>query len=458
MKKFNLLLVIMVLIISMLCTSFATETENDTMYLYTNESGELVTSTEDIYQNTEVVDDMEDYENLYEDTSEQDALKEAFEEQAKTAAIPTELPSGDNQKMVITEILSDIKSEYITDYYSYYIIKYQLVKIRDIEGTITPAVVILSYDIADNKNLKSLKAGDTVYGYMELVTSDSQDYNMVNHGLTDETIAMVSIANQDRSLGVVLLAILAILLLVLYAGKNGAKLLIPIFVAIDLLFIVFVPEIAIGKNILFLAILIALELIILITVLKHGLSRKTLVAMISSIIVVVLVTTLGYFFASTNTMTGRGLLSEEDYNAQTNGLYIDYTLKTTMDTQMLYIAMIIILAAVASATAASKLAELSEKYAGSNDMINNIIEEGKTIIAEYPVIISIIFFIMALPKYMITVYNGAAFNQIVNSEIFVTDLSLLLFTLIASTVISPIHAIISKLFMGDVEIKQIENK
>ena len=457
MKKFNLLFLIMTLIISIFSISFATDVEDDTMYLYTNESGELIQSDEYEYEDAELIEDLEDYENIYNDSIAQETLKENFEAQRKEMAIkyPTD---ENNQKFIITDILSDIKTEYSTDYYYYYIIKYQIVKLRTSNNIEKTAVVILSYDVSDNKNIKPLKVGETVYGFIEDISSDNENYNIVQHGLTEPTISLVSISENDRNLGIVLLITLAILLLVLYTGKHGAKVLIPIFVAIDLLFIVLVPEIELGKNVLIISILIALELIILITVLKNGISRKTIIAILSSICVVILVTTLGLFFANTNAITGRGLIAEENYDMQTNLYYIDNVVKEKLDTTMLYISMIIILSSAVSATIASKLTELSEKYAGSKNITNNIIEEAKTIIAEYPMIISIIFLVMALPKYMTIVYNGVTFTQIINSEIIVTDLSLLLFTLISSIIIAPLHAVLSSLFMSDVEVKQIETK
>lgn len=458
MKKFNLLFLTMVLIISIFNISFATEAEDDSMYLYTNESGELVQSDEFEYGDAELITDSSEYEDIYNNSSHQEEMKEAFEAQKAEFLVKNEEDSSDTTKIVITEILSDLRTEYTTDYYYYYIVKYQNVKFKTEDGIETTGVIILSYDVADNKSIKPVKAGDTIYAYVENVSSNSEEYNMIQHGLTDERIALISIIEQDRSLGVILLTVLTLLLLVLYAGKNGTKLLIPIFVAIDLLFIVLVPEIQIGKSVLILSILIALELIILITVLKNGLSRKTAVAILSSITVVVIVSVLGIFFASTNNITGRGIISEENYDLQTNVYYIDQIIKTKIDTQMLYISMIIIITATISATIASKLTELSEKYAGSNNMVDNIIEEAKQTISEYPMIIAIIFLVMALPKYMAILYNGTLFNELINSEILITDLSMLLITLISAVIISPIHAIVSNLLMGDVEIKQIENK
>lgn len=460
MKKFSLIISLM-LIVNLFSITFATEIEDDTMYLYTDESGELIQSDEFEYGNAELITGTDEYEDLYNQPTDQSSLKEAFEAQSKELSKKEETDHEETTKMIITKVLSDVKTEYTTDYYYYYIIKYQLANVRvktETGETEIPAIIMLSYDVTDNKSIKPVKAGDTIYGYIEHVSADSEEYNIVQHGLDAESVALVSITEQDRSLGVILLTVLTLLLLVLYAGKNGAKLLIPIFVSIDLLFIVLVPFIQTGLSVLILASLIALELIILIAVLKNGLTRKTAVAILSSIIVVVIISALGLFFASTNNITGKGIISEELYDLQRNVYYIDQIVKTKMDTQMLYISIIIILSAVITATISSRLTELSEKYAGSKDMTNNIIEEAKLTIGEYPLLITIIFLVMSLSKYMALIYNGTPLVQLLNSETLITDLSVLLLTLISAIIISPIHAIVSNLLMGNVEIKQIDDK
>ncbi|MBQ9313555.1 MAG: YibE/F family protein [Clostridia bacterium] len=455
MKKIFLILASILLITSFFNISLATDEE--TTYLYTNDSGELVESDNyDLDKDAVLIDGEEDYNDLLNNTntsSNQEDLKKAFDAQKKELANYTS--DETNQKFIITNVISDIKSEYTTDYYYYYVIKYQVATIRTADGKESPAVVILSYDVSDNKSIKPLKTGDTMYGFVEFVSNEDSTYNMVNHGLTDREIAYVSISHQDRTLGMVLLVAFTILLLLLYAGKKGAKLLIPLFVAIDLLFIVFVPELELGRNLLILASFIAFELIILIAVLKNGWSRKTIVAIISSIIVVILITTLGILFGNANGFTGKGIIVEENYDLLSNVYYIDTLFKSTIGTYDLYIAIIILITSVISASIASKIVDLSEKYAGSEGMINNIIEEAKSIIAEYPMMIAIIFLVLYVPNYMTLLYNHPAYESLINAESLVSYLTIGLMAIISSLVISPITAIISYILMGKVEIKQI---
>lgn len=460
MKKLNLLFLVIMLIVSIFSTSFATEKEDDTMYLYTDESGELVQTDELDLEELGNIQEVEDYENIQPDDSSeylegQEELKTGFEEQKLYMSEKPVHSNEGTEKLVITEVLSDIKKSYQTDYYYYYEVIYQLAKVKTGEGKIIPTVVILNSDMVENNHIQPLKAGDSIYGYVEIYNSGSEEYNMLEHDFTDSEIAYVSYMEQDRSFGIILLAILTILVLVLYAGKTGAKALIPIFVALDLLFIVFVPMVEIGKSILFMSILISIELIILITVLKNGLTRKTLVAIISSIIVVVVVASLAGFFAYTNRITGKNILY---HDIQSSVYYMEQLLKGEINIPALFTSFIIIIASVITSTIASKLTELSEKYAGSKDMVNNIIEEAKAIICEYPMIITILFLVMILPKYMLIVFNGATALEILTSETLITELSVLLLTLISSVIISPIHAIVSYLLMGDVEIKQLEGK
>ena len=455
MKQIKLIVSILLTFVIIGSLTFAASGEQ--MYIYTNESGELVKSNEYQYDDATLITDQDDLNNLYNDdnTSEQETLKKAFENQKGEIAGLIEASEENNQELIITKILSDVKSEYTTDGYYYYIIKYQLANVKNPDGTELPSVVILSYDVSDNQNVTSLKQGDKIYGYFQAATSEDSSYNLVQHGLKDEQIAYVSITERDRSLGIILLIAFSILLMILYAGANGAKALIPIFVALDLLFIVLVPEVEIGRKILFLAIITALELIILITVLKNGINKKTVVAITTSVIIVTLISVFAYFFANTNAISGKGLVSEEHYDLSSNVYYLDRLFKGNVNTKDLYISVIMIISAVIAACISSRLTEYSAKYAGSKDIINNIISEGKTVISEYPLIITIIFLVFDLPKIMTIVYSHIPLNQILNSETIITDASILLFAIISTLITLPIHAIISNLLMCDVEVKQI---
>lgn len=455
MKQIKLVVSILLSLIILGSLTFATSGEP--MYIYTNESGELVASDEYQYGDATLITDQDDLDQIYNDNSnEQKALKEGFENQKEEISKLVEASEENNEELVITKILSDIKSEYTSDGYYYYIIKYQLANVKNSDGTELPSVVILSYDVSDNQNVTSLNQGDKVYGYFQSTSSTDSSYNLVNHGLKDEEIAYVSITEKDRGLGIILLAIFTILLMVLYAGKNGAKALIPIFVALDLLFIVLVPEVEIGKKLLLIAILSSLELIILITVLKNGISKKTLVAIITSIIVVTLICVFALFFANTNAISGKGLVNEEHYDLSSNVYYLDQLFKGTVNTKELYISIIMLVASVIVASISSRLTEYSAKYAGSKDIVNNIIAEGKSLVSEYPLIIAIIFLVLDLPKVMTIVYSHIPLNQLLNSEAIMTDLSILLFAMISTLITLPVHAITSNILMSDVEIKQIE--
>lgn len=448
-------LIVSILLSLVILSSLVLATSGEPLYLYTNESGELVASDEYQYNDATLITDPDDLEQIYDNSDEQAALKEGFENQKKEISKLIEISEENNEELIVTKILSDIKTEYTSDGYYYYVLKYQLANIKKTDGTEFPAVVLLSYDVSDNQNLASLNQGDKIYGYFQSVNSEDSYYNLVNHGLTDSVIGYVSVTEKDRSVGIIFLIALAILLMILYTGKNGAKLLIPIFVAIDLLFIVLIPEIEIGKNLTFISLLSALELIILITVLKNKTSRKTVVSIITSIIIVTLIGVFALFFANANGISGKGLVNEEHYDLTSNVYYLDQLFKEKINMKELYLSIIIIISAVISATISSRLTEYSEKYAGSKEIVNNIISEGKIAISEYPLIIAIIFLAFDLPKIMTIMCSHIPLNQILNSETVITDLSILLFAIISTLITLPIHAIISSILMSDVQIKQI---
>ena len=193
-------------------------------------------------------------------------------------------------------------------------------------------------------------------------------------------------------------------------------------------------------------------MIILISVLKTGFNRKTLVSIISSIIVVTLVTCLAALFIYTNRLSGKITANDNLYFS----VAIDNIFKETVDTRALCISIVIIVSAVISSLISSKLTDLSEKYAGTKQMIGNIIEEAKGKLSEYVMIIAILYFTFSLPLYMILSYGEVSFKQYINSDSLVTNIMYVLLAIISVLISSPITAIISNLVMGNVEVKQIE--
>ena len=321
MKKNIFLITLLMFIVSLSCICFATE--DDTGFLYTNESGDLIYSGDYMYDDgSTLVDDYDDLEDIYNSNQEQqEYLESSFKDQQEYyISLYGEAPTI--EKLVITEINSDLKKSYITDYSSIYLYQFQEVHVRTANGLEYPA----------------------------LVSKDDETYSLLTHDFDDEIIAFVSIAEQDRSLGTILLVIFTVLLLLLYVGKHGTKLLIPLFVAIDLIFVVFAPFIKLELNILIVAICIALEMIILISVLKTGFNRKTLVSIISSIIVVTLVTCLAALFIYTNRLSGKITANDNLYFS----VAIDNIFKETVDTRALCISIVIIVSAVISSLISSK--------------------------------------------------------------------------------------------------------
>ena len=455
MKRFVCFVFMAVVLISSFCLATGSE------YFYLNESGELV-PFEDMegLDNATLVEDEDEYYDMLNDYSNtesvnQEEQKAYFDEQLTYMLELQE--QEDYEKMTVTRIVSDLKTEYYTD--SYYggvlAIVYQTAMIRDTEGVEYPTVIMYSVDMLDNEDVTPLKVGDSFYGYKDVIDSSDANYNMVNHGLEADNIAFVYIAEQDRSLGVCFLLALTLILLLLYAGKNGAKALISLFVIFDLLFFVFVPFIESGISALVLAILFALEFIVLICVLKNGWSKKTLCAIIASTIVVTLVSFFAWFFVYTNRIESGRVFSGRGTN---NPYYVQYMFNETVDAQFFYVALLILISSVVTAVIASKLADLIERYSGSKDMVNNIIDESKTIVGEYPLVITIIFAAMALPKFMTSVFDQMSLVDSLNSETIVAYLSMAFFTIIACMIVPPVIAFVGKVLMGNVEVKQINDK
>lgn len=450
---------------SLFAVSLATE-EDDSMYLYTNESGELV-SSDDYGDDAVPIEDYDDFYNDYYSTLEeqdQETLKVAFENQSKSLTTFEEASEEDNVKLIVTEVLSDVKDYYIEEasyYYDsyYYIVKYQEVVIRNTEdGTETESIVILSYDVTDNKNVKPLKAGDTFYGYIEYATSEDEMYSFVEHSLTSDQIGIASITEKDRTLPIILLTIVVLVLLFIYAHKLGSNVIVPAVLLIDTLFVVLARTLSANISVLLIASVISISLILVISLLKNRLNRKAAIAICSSILVTFAITIFALIIMNAAGITGRGIISEESYDLESNVYYLDNLFKSKVNLTELIVSMIMIISAIITSAISSKLTDICEKYAGSKAMVNNILDEAKLQINEYPLIITGIILTLGLPQFMILIEKGIPFNQVINSETTITTLLTLLITLISSLIIVPITAVVANILMGNVEIKQIESK
>lgn len=452
MKKFIIFLTCFLILLAMSLCTYATEA------IDINTSEPVILDNDQV-DNAIEINDYEDFLDSYDE--EQQALKEAFDMQSESFATPMPLEPY-IEKFVITEVISDIKSEYATngDYYNpqIYAVKFQEVKALNDDGEEVGGIIILSGSMTENNNVKALKKGDIVYGTANYATSEDGLYASLHHDLTDDVVAYITVLEQDRSVGLILLGIITLALFIIYSGKNGLKALIPFIVALDLIFVVFIPEIALGKNIIILAILIALELIVIITMLKNGWSKKTLVSMVSAILVTSIIALLGLAFIDLSAITGRGIISEDIYALKENAGYIDELAKTTINTSNLYLAVVILLSSVVSSLVISNLINVCEKYAGTDNMVDSILREVKPDLSNQTMLISIIYFVCAIPKYMTLKYNMLPLNNILSSEALVIDISILLFTILTSIISAPISAIVSSILMGKVEIKQIETK
>lgn len=467
MKKFLAIFLSIMMLTSFFAVSLATE-EDGSMYLYTNESGELVASDDygDDAIEIDDYDDLYDYYDDYSDYEEQDqeTLKVAFENQSKSLTTFEEASEEDNVKLIVTEVLSGVKDYYIEEasyYYDsyYYIVKYQEVVIRNTEdGTETESIVILSYDVTDNKNVKPLKAGDTFYGYIEYATSEDEMYSFVEHSLTSDQIGIASITEKDRTLPVILLTIVVLVLLFIYAHKLGSNVIVPAVLLIDTLFVVLARTLSANISVLLIASVISISLILVISLLKNRLNRKAAIAICSSILVTFAITIFALIIMNAAGITGRGIISEESYDLESNVYYLDNLFKSKVNLTEVIVSMIMIISAIITSAISSKLTDICEKYAGSKTMVNNILDEAKLQINEYPLIITGIILTLGLPQFMILIEKGIPFNQVINSETTITTLLTLLITLISSLIIVPITAVVANILMSNVEIKQIESK
>ena len=244
-------------------------------------------STDDInYDDAVYLNNYEDIENAFQAVDENALYREAFEQQLLNNA---KLYSDDiRYETIKAKIISGDKEEvyYTMDgYYQIYRIKYQPITVEILEGNLKGKTYdtnyVLSVDDYDNINVSPVPINTVIN---VVVSGDAEDKVQIYVTTVDAGIA--------RFHWVVVLLVIAVVLIAVFLGKTGLKVLPMLILIFDLLFIIFVPEMFNGRGIWWLTVISMIAYLIVENAIKLGLNFKALASMISTIAVVVITTGL----------------------------------------------------------------------------------------------------------------------------------------------------------------------
>lgn len=409
MKKYFVLL----LSILMLCAGqavFATDTKEYIEY----SSGEKDDGS--IY-----LDSYEDYLKALGNVDEQEVYKEQYLSNLANAVLNYDLT--ERPDVVKARVLNvEGKKEYYSyDSYGLSKISYQPVNVQVLEGKHKGETYDISYiltaDSYENLKVKELKANQKI----NIVISESGDESYAYATTVDSAVNRVPLT--------VALIIVAVLLMIVYLGKQGMKIIPQMILLADMVMLVLVPELFAGRSLLWLTIVTSILYIIVESVIKVGLNSKAVAAIFSTIVVTLALTVVLVGVSNIANFSG---ITYEVLNM------LESFPKGTIDFYMLYISSFILLCMIVT----SNISCMAINANGDKKAIKENIAE------KLPLFIGILF-VSIIPKYLYLLISKYTYDEIINSEMLLTDVYKIMFLIIAMGVTVQITEYAKKLFVDE---------
>lgn len=407
-KYFILLLSILVLCVGQ--AVFATDTKEYIEY----SSGEKDDGS--IY-----LDSYEDYLKALGNVDEQEVYKEQYLSNLANAVLNYDLT--ERPDVVKARVLNvEGKKEYYSyDSYGLSKISYQPVNVQVLEGKHKGETYDISYiltaDSYENLKVKELKANQKI----NIVISESGDESYAYATTVDSAVNRVPLT--------VALIIVAVLLMIVYLGKQGMKIIPQMILLADMVMLVLVPELFAGRSLLWLTIVTSILYIIVESVIKVGLNSKAVAAIFSTIVVTLALTVVLVGVSNIANFSG---ITYEVLNM------LESFPKGTIDFYMLYISSFILLCMIVT----SNISCMAINANGDKKAIKENIAE------KLPLFIGILF-VSIIPKYLYSLISKYTYDEIINSEMLLTDVYKIIFLIIAMVVTVQITEYAKKLFVDE---------
>ena len=407
-KYFILLLSILVLCVGQ--AVFATDTKEYIEY----SSGEKDDGS--IY-----LDSYEDYLKALGNVDEQEVYKEQYLSDLANAVLNYDLT--ERPAVVKARVLNvEGKKEYYSyDSYGLSKISYQPVNVQVLEGKHKGETYDISYiltaDSYENLKIKELKANQKI----NIIISESGDESYAYVTTVDSAVNRVALT--------VALIIIAVLLMIVYLGKQGMKIIPQMILLADMVMLILVPELFAGRSLLWLTIVTSILYIIVESVIKVGLNSKTVAAIFSTVVVTLSLTVV---LVGVSNMANFSGITYEVLNM------LESFPKGTIDFYMLYISSFILLCMIVT----SNISCMAINTNGDKKAIKENIAE------KLPLFIGILF-VSIIPKYLYLFISKYTYDEIINSEMLLTDVYKITFLIIAMVVTVQITEYAKKLFVDE---------
>lgn len=408
-KYFVLLLSILLILVGQ--TAFATGTTREYIEYSSGEKDDGA-----IY-----LDSYEDYIKALGNVDEQQVYKEEYLSNLANTVMNYDLTQRTD--VVKARVLSvDAKKEYYSyDNYGVSKISYQPINVQVMEGKHKGETYDVSYiltaDSYENLKVKQLKANQKI----NVIINESGDESYAYATTVDSAVNRVPVT--------ITLILITLALIIIYLGKFGFKILPQMILLADMILLVFVPELFAGRSLLWLTIVTALLYIIVESIIKVGLNSKTVAAIFSTIAVTIALTVLLVVVSNFANFSG---ITYEILNM------LETFPKGTIDFYMLYLSSFILLCVIVT----SNISCMAINANGDKKQIKENIAE------KLPLFIGILF-VSIIPKYLYLLISKYTYNEIINSEMLLTDIYKMLFLIIAMVVTVQITEYAKKLFVDE---------
>lgn len=364
----------------------------------------------------------EDYLNALKGVDEQELYKEEYlymKEQNIKNYDSIETPQ------IVEAIVLEVeptKEEYYMSDYEITKTVYQPIKIQVMEGEhkneTFETYYILSIDTNENINVRPIKQNDRI----NVVLYEENGQSFAYLTTIDSSVKRINIS--------IIMLIITILILFVCLGNKAFKVLPHLILLADILLIIFVPEMIIGRSIIWVSIVTILAYVIIDSAIKVGINAKMFASILTTISVL-LVTTIGLIIFN-NLTNMSGII----YEATS---IIDIFPKGTIDFYNLNLALYMLMATIV-------ISDVSCKTVKANEAEK---EEVKEYIASKIPTVAGILLIAIMPKYLYLLISKYTIDELLNSEILTNEIVRILFLIIAMVVTMQVGVIVKKLFVEE---------
>lgn len=423
MKKILLSFLLIVAILSMMCV-FATEVSDD--------------STQIIE-----IDDYEQYENLF--STEQTLTDEEYEQLYTTQMkeLAEYYEGYKAEELTKAKVIEAGEPEYIYEAYTgEYVFKFkkQEIKVEILEGEYKGKELTLEYpltaDMFLNLDVAELHKGDVIYVY-PYVDGENLEAEIGTTG-----------NNVERKAGVIVLMVVTVLLMITFGREKGliSTLIVALIAVLTLL--IGAEQIYAGTPIIILTLIFALVIVAMLSIAKFRLSKDAVMVTALSMIVILFSTLLTY---------GVDVLLKNTGGTFETTFLIETIVTGNIDFHALFVGGIVLMLAVAVPNVISKV-WCKCKKANTNNA-TELLKASSSALSGNVEMVTVILTTLLIPKllylYSPRLMSAYAYkytaNEILNSDVLITELIRWCMVLIGMAIAVPVAVFGFKFFYKEVK-------